>query len=238
MNLTASTSTLEVSTNNLTVSLCQPIDEGEEYELVNSMIDGLISKCGHKLSHEFSLYRPTITSEPERDDVTDDVMEKVVIMGGSHSSRLTDELDDTCLDVTDISVRGWKLTEENVEEKVLELKEIVATVDEKRTTIVYQLFDNVSYYTKKPDGGRMLPSKGRDKKYHVEGRLDIANREEVKKMVSTAIPLLRAGGQCRKFILTPAGLYKYYPCCTVSGHVSNLRERNYIRWMEEKLAEL
>jgi hypothetical protein len=168
----------------------------------------------------------------------DDVVKKVVIIGGSHSSRLTDELDDTCLDVTDISVKGWKLTEENVEEKVRELKEIVATADEKRTTIVYQLFDNVSYYTKKPDGGRVLPSKGRDGKYHVEGRLDIANREEVKKMVSTAIPLLRAGGQCRKFILTPAGGYKYYPCCTVSGHVSNLRERNYIRWMEEKLTEL
>ncbi len=113
------------------VSLCQPIDEGEEYELVNSMIDELNSKCGLELSHEFSLYRPTITSEPERDDVTDDVMEKVVIIGGSHSSRLTDELDDTCLDVTDISVRGWKLTEENVEEKVRELKEIVATADEK-----------------------------------------------------------------------------------------------------------
>jgi hypothetical protein len=88
------------------VSLCQPIDEGEEYELVNTMVDELNSKCGLELSHEFSLYRPTITSEPERDDVTDDVVEKVIMMGGSHSSRLTDELDDTCLDVTDISVRG------------------------------------------------------------------------------------------------------------------------------------
>jgi hypothetical protein len=72
----------------------------------------------------------------------------------------------------------------------------------------------------------------------VEGRLDIANRDKVKKMVSTAIPLLRVGGQCRKFILTPCGGYKYYPCCTALGHVSNLRERNYIRWMEEKLTEL
>jgi hypothetical protein len=114
------------------VSLCQPMDEGEEYELVNSMIDELNSKCGLELSHEFSLYRPTITSEPERDDVMDDVVEKVVIIGGSHSSRLTDELDDTCLDVTDISVRGWNLTEGNVKEKVRELKEIVATADEKK----------------------------------------------------------------------------------------------------------
>jgi hypothetical protein len=122
------------------VNLCQPIEEGEEYELVNTMIDELNSQCGLDLSHEFSLYRPTLTSEPERDDVTGDVMEKVIMMVGSHSSRLMDELDDTCLDVTDISVRGWKLTEAAVEEKVRELKEIVSSVDEKRTTIVYQLY--------------------------------------------------------------------------------------------------
>jgi hypothetical protein len=184
----------------------KPIEEGDEYELVNSMIDELNSKCGLDLSHEFSLYRSTLTSEPERDDLTDNVMEKVIIMGGSHSSRLSDELDDTCLDVRDFSVRGWKLTEAAVEEKVRELKELVASTDEKRTTIMYQLYDNVSYMVKKADGTRSLPAKARDGKYHVEGRLEIANREEIKRMVSTSIPLLRAGGQCRKVILTPTGL--------------------------------
>jgi hypothetical protein len=172
------------------VSLCQPIEEEDQYELINTMIDELISKCGLKLSHEFSPYGPRLTSEPEIDHVTDDVIEKVLMMGGSHSSRLTDEHDDTCLDVTDISVRGWKLTEEAVEEKVRERKEIVLT--EKRTTIVYQLFDNVSYMVKKPDGSRTLPQKGKDRRYHVEWWLDIASRDEIKRMVSTSIPLLQA----------------------------------------------
>ncbi len=57
-------------------------------------------------------------------------------------------------------------------------------------------------------------------------------------MVSTSIPLLRAGGQCRKVILTPGGRYKYNPCCNMTGHASNLRERNYVRWVEEKLIEM
>ncbi len=205
------------------VSLCQPIEEEEEYELVNTMIDELNSKCGLKLSHKFSLHRPRLTSEPEREDVTDDVIEKVIMMGGSHSSRLNDELDETCLDVTDISVRGWKLTDEAVEEKVKELKDIVATCDEKRTTVVYQLFDKVSYMVKKPDGTHSLPQKGWDGRYHVEGKLYIVGRDEIKKMVSTSIPLLQAGGQCRKVILTPAGRFRYTPCCTTVGHVSNIR---------------
>jgi hypothetical protein len=57
-------------------------------------------------------------------------------------------------------------------------------------------------------------------------------------MVSTSIPLLRAGGQCRKLVLTPGSRYRYNPCCLTRGHCSNLKERNYGKWMEEKLSEL
>jgi hypothetical protein len=57
-------------------------------------------------------------------------------------------------------------------------------------------------------------------------------------MVSTSIPLLRAGGKCRKIILTPGSRYRYNPCCLPRGHCSNLNERNYGKWMEEKLSEL
>ena len=99
------------------VSLCQPMSEREEGELINSMVDELNDKCGLDLSHEFTLERPDMTSEHDNYDETLDVYESVVMVGGSHSSRLTDELDNTCLDVTDISRRGWRLTEENVDKK-------------------------------------------------------------------------------------------------------------------------
>jgi hypothetical protein len=32
------------------------------------MIDELNNKCGLELSHEYNLYRPSITSEPDRED--------------------------------------------------------------------------------------------------------------------------------------------------------------------------
>jgi hypothetical protein len=57
-------------------------------------------------------------------------------------------------------------------------------------------------------------------------------------MVSSSIPLLRAGGQCRKVILNSSGRYKYYPCCSVRGHCANMKERNYGRWMEDKMSEV
>jgi hypothetical protein len=105
-----------------------------------------------------------MTSEHDNYDEALDVYERVVMMGGSHSSRLTDELDDTCLEVMDISRRGWRLTEENVDEKVKELKELLEHIDKKRTTVVYQLFDNMTFFVKKPDGSRHLPEKGHDGK--------------------------------------------------------------------------
>jgi hypothetical protein len=38
-------------------------------------------------------------SEPDREDLTEDVMERVMMTAGSHTSRMTDELDDTCLQI-------------------------------------------------------------------------------------------------------------------------------------------
>jgi hypothetical protein len=55
----------------------------------------------------------------------EDELEKVAMVGASHSSRMTDELDDTCLEVVDISVRGWKISEKSVDEKVKELTHIL-----------------------------------------------------------------------------------------------------------------
>ncbi len=220
------------------VSLCQPINEREEGELINSMVDELNDKCGLDLSHEFTLERPAMTSEPEVYDQSQNIIERVVMLGGSHSSRLTDELDDTCMEFMDISRRGWRLTEETVDKKVKELSEFLESTDEKRTTVVYQLFDNMSFMVKKPDGTRHLPEKGPDGKYHVDGKPDIASREEVKKLVRKSIPLLRAGGHCRKIVLTPAARFKSNPCCNTRGHCSNLHDKNYEQWMEGKLAEV
>jgi hypothetical protein len=88
------------------VSLCQPITEREEGELINSMVDELNDKCGLDLSHDFTLERPAMTSEHDNYGETLDSYERVVMMGGSHSSRLTDELEETFLEVMNISRRG------------------------------------------------------------------------------------------------------------------------------------
>jgi hypothetical protein len=42
---------------------------------------------------------------------------------------------------------------------------------------VYQLYNNSSYMVKRADGTRGLPEKGQDGKYHIDGKLEVVNRE-------------------------------------------------------------
>jgi hypothetical protein len=84
---------------------------------------------------------------------------------------------------------------------------------------------------------RVLPEKHADGNYHVDGNLDIASKEDTKRLVSTVIPLLRAGGRCRKIILTPAPRFKFKPCCTNKSHCTNLKDKAYCKWMEVRLTE-
>jgi len=79
--------------------------------------------------------------------------------------------------------------------------------------------------------------KGTDGKYHVDGKLVIAGKEEMRRLVSMAIPLFRAGGSCRKIVILPASRYKHGSCCNDRNQCMNILERGYAKWMEDDLLE-
>jgi len=140
-------------------------------------------------------------------------------------------------DTTDLCDRGWKLSESAVERKVKELLEVVAEGDEAHTTVVYHLFVNLTYACQ-VDGERPArPEKGGDGKYHVKGKLVIAGKEEMGRLVSLALPLLRAGGSCKKIVISPAARYKHGGCCSDRNHCTNILEKGYAKWMENALLE-
>jgi hypothetical protein len=77
----------------------------------------------------------------------------------------------------------------------------------------------------KEDGSRSLPVKI-DSTYHVEGRLVFADHHCIKHLVNTLVPLLRAGGDHEKIILSP--LLRYLkPCCRDKSHITNRKEPSY-----------
>jgi hypothetical protein len=103
-------------------------------------------------------------------------------------------------------MRGLRITPESVDTMTTSREEALAESDSP-ACVVYQLFKNSSYFCLKLDGSRVLAEKGRDGKFHVPESLEPANKDDIKRTVTTAIPLLRAAGMNKKIVLTPLEIY-------------------------------
>ena len=57
--------------------------------------------------------------------------------------------------------------------------------------------------------------------------------DEAKKMVSMAMPLLRAGGPCRKIVLTPTSRHRDSPCYGAKDH----HTKNRPNWVKGSISE-
>jgi hypothetical protein len=71
------------------------------------------------------------------------------------------------------------------------------------------------------DGTESLPVKGPDGKYHIIGALGMIDREKFKQLFSLAVPLLRAGGQNKKVLVSPLCRYALENCCEDPSHCTN-----------------
>jgi hypothetical protein len=107
-----------------------------------------------------------------------------------------------------------------------------------RTVIIYQLLDNNVFFEAREDGSRSLPSKNtEDNIYHINGRLEYADHMAIKSLINIITPLLRAGGDCEKIILSPLPRYMKR-CCKDRNHLVNKREDSYASDMGEALADM
>jgi len=84
-----------------------------------------------------------------------------------------------------------------------------------------------------------LPRKNKeDGKFHVAGKLKMADHDILKEIVFDSIPLLRAGGNMTKLVLSPLPRYIMGPCCTDPGHVTNQGGDKYAVEMGARLADM
>jgi hypothetical protein len=73
----------------------------------------------------------------------------------------------------------------SVENAAILLEDEVRRSD-KRTIVVFQIFDNNVYLAAQPDGSRSLPVRSKsDGTYHVPGRLELADHNLIKNLVKS-----------------------------------------------------
>jgi hypothetical protein len=154
---------------------------------------------------------------------------RFIIVGGSHAGRLADCLDDLKLDVVDLSVPGWTLTEAKAERMAVQLHDVLNEGNTKKQVVIFQLFDNDIFRGRREDG-KIVPAYkcDSDGRYHIEGELHVCDRNAVKELFNIASIVLRAGGESDKVLLSPVLRYMKKKCCDAEGHIVNKKAKSYL----------
>ena len=115
-----------------------------------------------------------------------------IIVGSSHAYRLSAALTSLGESVTCLASLFWKLNGENVNNTIKTLEEAVDL--NPSATVAFHMLDSNIYFSSSEEGEITLPKRGEGGLYHVPGELVLADWPALKKIFTTALPLLRAGG--------------------------------------------
>jgi hypothetical protein len=122
------------------------------------------------LLNESKVYSDAVDSAGEDDDGP-----KLIFIGGSHAARMAAAAAGLGMDCVSLAKPGYRVTEAAIEQSVKALTEELSKSD-KRTVVIFHIFDNSVFFCAKEDGSRTLPVRGKDGIYHVPGKLEFALR--------------------------------------------------------------
>jgi hypothetical protein len=125
-----------------------------------------------------------------------------------------------------------------VQEKIAQVNDLATEIDLTDAVCVLQLYDNNVYLVGGPGGVRHLPVRDSAGRYHVDGRLLVADKAGIKDLTATLAPLIQELGGSKKLFLTPLARYWLSTCCEDTDHVSNYREKNYLPKLNMAISSL
>jgi len=164
----------------------------------------------------------------------------VIVVGASHSKRLTVEFDTHTGIVGEIytfssCTGGWVPTPESVLAKVAEVEAFLSDLPRSAFLLLW-LLDNSIYQAISSSGSVTKHRRDNFGRYHVPGFLDIIETEEIKNILVTLNPLLSV--KCRIVLVTPLPRYLKKKCCSNSSHIKNFSHPCYRGIMFEELEGL
>jgi hypothetical protein len=156
-------------------------------------------------------------------------VESALIIGGSNARNLAYAASSLGVETYQLVKGGWKVSKENIDQLILDLKEILSSLPAK-TPVVFFCLDNFSFLAASEEGGMVPISKcvPEDDGYHVPGALVVAPERA---MQYATAQLQRAIAECSEFpvfVITPWARYASQPCCTDTAHVSNFQDPEFL----------
>jgi hypothetical protein len=163
---------------------------------------------------------------------------RFVVIGNSHASRLVCAMEDLGLEAKLISAAGWADDPELNNSIAMMIKEEVELGGE-NVVLIYFLYDNEIYMVEHDGGELTAPVRmAGSSKYHINGKLAVVGRDKFRDIFNVSVPLLRAGRDNPKLIVSPLLRYITAPCCKGSGHLLNYGGPEYALYMGEAVENI
>jgi hypothetical protein len=156
-------------------------------------------------------------------------VEAALIIGGSNAKNLAYAASSLGVETYQLVKGGWKVTKENIDKLIPDLKEILSSLPEK-TPVVFFCLDNSSFLAASEEGGMVPISKcvPEDDGYHVPGALVVAPERAMQYATAQLRRAIAECGEFPVFVITPWARYASQPCCTDMGHVSNFQDPDFL----------
>jgi hypothetical protein len=118
------------------------------------------------------------------------------------------------LDAYKIATGGWKLSKENVDKLLPDLKDLLATLPPDTPVVIFCL-DNTSFLGLNEDGSMNAISRcvEEDDGFHVRGALVVAPEKAMKYFLEQLKRIMLECGSHPVFVLTPWPRFVRQPCC-------------------------
>jgi hypothetical protein len=163
---------------------------------------------------------------------------KFIFIGGSHANRLAVAADNAGIECINLTVPGLRINSTSIENLSILVNEEVEKEEDIRKIVVFQLYDNNTFFSQLEDGSKSLPVRCQDDNiYHIPGQLVIADHSVIKNLVNISTPLLRAAGNLEKVILSPLPRY-LKKCCDDKSHLTNRRGPGFKEMLSDRLEDV
>ncbi len=166
-------------------------------------------------------------------------VETAAFVGGSNAKNLSKAAASLGRDSYMLATSGWKITRENIEKLIPDLKELMSSLLA-GTPIILFCLDNSSLLAASEEGGLAPISKcvPEDDGYHVNGALVVAPECALQLTLDLLKRLVLELREYQIFIVSPITRYISGPCCDAAGHFSNSGDPDFLSTILSGLTKL
>jgi hypothetical protein len=166
-------------------------------------------------------------------------VEAAVFVEGSNALNLAYSASALGLDAYQLAKGGWKLTKENVDKILPDLRDVLGSVPPDTPVILFCL-DNSCFMGLTEDGSMTHISRSieGDGGFHVQGALVVAPERSLKNVMEQKKRLIQACGSHPVFIISPWPRFVRSPCCSELEHTTNFSEPDFLKTIIADLNKL